>query len=274
VRVDAHHHFWSPARGDYFWLTPELEVLYRDYLPEDLEPLLDEAGVGGTILVQAADTPDETRYLLELASRCPYVLGVVGWFDMEAPDAADTLRSLAREPKLVGVRPMIQDIADDDWMLRADLAPAFDAVIEQDLAFDALLHPRHLGNLDRLLERYPRLRVVIDHGAKPRIREGELAEWAAAMRRLSRKPDLHCKVSGLATEASPGWSAADLAPYLDHLLGCFGPERLMWGSDWPVLNLAGSYLEWCRVAQAHFAHLDEHERGAIFGGTARAFYRC
>jgi L-fuconolactonase len=273
--IDAHQHYWDPARGDYGWLTPELKVLYRQYGPDDLKPLRERAGIERTVVVQAAPTLDETRYLLDIARNEPSIAGVVGWVPLLLPEAPDVIEALAREPKFKGVRPMLQDLPDDTWIANPDLAPAIDALIAHDLAFDALIFARHVEHIETFAARFPALRIVVDHGAKPPIRYGDAGYqvWADAIARLARLPQVHCKLSGLATEAAPGWTEDTLRPYVEHLLQCFGPARLMWGSDWPVLDLNGDYLLWHSVAAALLASLSDAERDAVFGGNAAAFYR-
>jgi L-fuconolactonase len=264
MRVDAHQHFWSLHRGDYDWLTPDLEPLYRDFGPKDLEPLLAEAGVERTIAVQAAPTLAETRFLLALASRSPFVAGVVGWVDLESADAVDRIEELAADPLLVGLRPMLQDLPDPDWILRPAVAPALERMAELELVFDALVRPVHLPRVARLVERHPRLRVVIDHGAKPETRE---ARWESDMRRLA-DAGAHCKLSGLLTEVS-----ADQVPgYAACLIEWFGSDRLLWGSDWPVLTLAASYREWWELTRDLLADLDADARAAILGHNAVRCY--
>ena len=271
--IDAHQHYWHPARGDYGWMAPEDPVLARPYGPADLAPALAEAGVERTVLVQAAPTVAETEYLLGIADAAPSVAGVVGWVDFERPEDRAALERLAAHPKLAGVRPMIQDIPDDDWMLRPGVAWGFDATAAQGLAFDALGFPRHLSRFDRLLDRHPDLRVVVDHGMKPSIAAGGgFEDWAEGMARLADR-GAFCKLSGLVTEAAEGWSAEALRPYAEHILDAFGPDRVMWGSDWPVCLRRASYAEWLEAARALTAGLDEAGRGAVFGGTAAAFYR-
>ncbi len=272
-RIDAHQHFWDPARGDYGWLTADLPALFKPFGPDDLAPHLTAHGISGTVLVQAAPSLAETDYLLEMASRTPFVKGVVGWVDFEEPGQAQELDRRAQNPLLKGIRPMIQDIADPDWMLRSDLDWAFRALIRHDLAFDALVLPHHLVNLHRLIDRYPDLRVVIDHGAKPQIRDGLFEPWARDMARLARDTGALCKCSGLVTEARADWTPADLAPYLDHLFGSFGPERLIFGSDWPVLTLAGDYAGWIETVRTATSHWTHDQQAALFGGNARRFYR-
>ena len=273
IKIDAHQHFWDPARGDYFWMTPEVGALNRVFGPDDLAPLLAAAGIDGTVLVQAAPTIAETDYMLRLAEGCDAVKGVVGWIDFEDRGHERELGRLAAHPKIRGVRPMIQDIADPDWMLRADIQWAFAALVERDLAFDALLHPVHLPRLVRLLDRHPDLRVVVDHGAKPVIREGRFDDWARDIARVAATTTALCKLSGLVTEAKPDWSEADLEPYVSHLLSAFGPRRLMFGSDWPVATLASTYARWVSTAERLTASCSTEERAAIFGGTAAVFYR-
>lgn len=271
MRIDAHQHFWQIARADYDWLTPDLEPLYHDFMPDDLAPLLARHGIEGTILVQAAPTSAETKFLLEIADKTSCVLGVVGWTDFNAATAAATIAALAKHPKLVGLRPMIQDIADDDWMLRPDLAPVFEAIIQADLTFDALVLPRHLPQLRKLLVRHPELRCVIDHGAKPDIAGKRFDDWANDIAVIATGSGAYCKLSGLLTEAGPDWTLSDLAPYVRHLLDCFGPERLVWGSDWPVLTMAASYENWVDLSEALIG--DERAREAIFGLNAVNLYK-
>lgn len=273
MRIDAHQHFWALERGDYGWLTPDLVGIYRDFLPDDLTPLLASHDIDGTVLVQAAPTVAETDYMLDLAGEHDFIKGVVGWVDFENKDAAKDVARLARNKALVGLRPMIQDIEDPDWMLREDLGGAFQALIEHDLTFDALTLPIHLQNLARLVERYPNMRVVIDHGSKPYIRDGKIDGWAEDMASLARETDAFCKLSGLVTEAASDWSARDLKPYVEHLLECFGPSRLIWGSDWPVCTLAAGYGEWLAATELLLAGLTDEERTAIFGGNAARAYK-
>ena len=275
MQIDAHQHYWNPERGDYGWLTPELAPLYRTFGPDDLAPLRERAGVSRTVVVQAAPTVDETRYLLDLASNEDSIAGIVGWVPMLDPDAPTLIAELAQKPKFKGIRPMLQDLADDDWIANPALKPAVDALIAHDLAFDALIFTRHVDALDTFIERFPQLRIVIDHGAKPPIRDGSAGwhAWAEGITRLAKHPHVHCKISGLATEAAQGWTETTLRPYVDHLLAAFGPKRLMWGSDWPVLNLNGDYLLWHSIATLLLSSLADGERDAIFGDNAAAFYR-
>lgn len=270
--IDAHQHYWHPARGDYGWMAPDDPVLARPFAPTDLAPLLGEAGVARTVLVQAAPTVAETHYMLGIADAEPSVAAVVGWVDFEEPADRAALERLAGHPKLRGVRPMIQDIADDDWMGRKDVQWGFAALADLGLRLDALGFPRHLPRFERLMDRHPDLPVVIDHGMKPRVASSEgFEDWAAGMTRLAKR-GAFCKLSGLVTEAVEDWEVEDLRPYAEHILDAFGPERVMWGSDWPVCLRRASYADWLRTARDLTVGLDEAERARLFGGTAAAFY--
>lgn len=275
MRVDAHQHYWQPLRGDYGWMPPDNPVLTRAYAPRDMAPLLAARQIDATVLVQAAPTVAETEYMLGLADGSDLVAGVVGWVDFENPDQRAVLDRLAGHPKFKGVRPMIQDIPDDGWMLRADVQWGYQALCDLDLSFDALGFPRHLGNFLTLLERYPQMRVVVDHCMKPQIRDhsaDSFAHWAAGMTRIAAT-GAYCKLSGLVTEARPDWTIDDLRRYAQHVLETFGPERVMWGSDWPVCRLAAEYDRWIDTAEALTQGLSATERARVFGGTAVEFYR-
>jgi L-fuconolactonase len=278
IEIDAHQHYWEPRRGDYDWMPQDDPVLSRRYLPADLAASLGKHGIAGTVLVQAAATVEETAYMLGIADASETVAAVVGWVDFENPDHLRRLERLAQHPKFVGLRPMIQDIPDVDWMLRDEVQWAYQAIVELDLTFDALGFAPHLDNFLTLLRRYPDMRVVIDHGMKPRIRdhaEGpeHFDRWAEGMSRLADRTRAYCKFSGLVTEAKEDWTLDDLRPYADHILAAFGPDRVMWGSDWPVCRLRASYDAWLEAAQALTVHLVERERAQVFGGTAIGFYR-
>lgn len=270
--IDAHQHFWKLDRGDYGWLTPALGPIHRDFGPDDLRPILARHGITSTILVQAAPTLAETRWLLDLAHRTPFVAGVVGWVDFDAGDAPETVASLARDPTLVGLRPMVHDIDDDDWLARPSHAPVFDAMIAHDLVFDALVRPRHLPRLARVLERHPALRVVVDHGAKPRIRERQVEPWRSDLAAVARHPAVTCKLSGLLTEARPGDDAASIRPWTEALLDLFGTTRVLWGSDWPVVDLAGGFDRWRGVTLDALGGLDDAQRASILGRNAARVY--
>lgn len=271
--IDAHQHFWSIARGDYDWMGSDegLAPLRRDVLPADLEPHRQAFGIDRTVLVQAAPTLAETHYMLGLADATDWVAKVVGWIDFENRNDLTSLERLARHAKFSGVRPMIQDIADPNWMLRDDLRWAFDALCDLDLTFDALGFPIHIDNFLRLFDRHPRMRIVVDHCMKPQIRDGAYDGWAEGMARIAKETSAFCKLSGLATEAAPEWRPEDLRPYAAQVLAAFGSDRVMWGSDWPVLELNGSYEQWRRTATAFVP--GPADQAAVFGTTAKRFYR-
>ena len=271
--IDAHFHSWQLARGDYGWLTPALGPIYRDVAVPDWLAQARPQGVAGGVLVQAAPTEAETLHLLALADQQPQVLGVVGWVDLLAPDAVARIGALAQQPKLKGLRPMLQDIADTDWMLQPALAPALQAMATQGLVFDALVQPRHLPNLLTLARAHPALRIVIDHAAKPDIARGQWQPWARDMEHLARQTQAACKLSGLLTEAGPAPAAGAAHRWGAHLLATFGPDRVLWGSDWPVLELAASYARWWADTQTLLAGCNAAGRAAVLGGTARRVYR-
>ncbi|WP_374651266.1 amidohydrolase [Dongia sp.] len=272
MRVDAHQHFWAIARGDYGWmhLSDKLAPLRRDFFPADFENHRAKYKIDRTVLVQAGPSIEETEYMLGLADATAWIAKVVGWVDFEVADHRRHLERWARHGKFSGVRPMIQDIEDTDWMLRPDVQWGYAATCALDLTFDALGLPRHLDNFLRLFDRYPKMRVVIDHGMKPAIRDDGFDNWATKMSAIAEKTGAYCKLSGLATEAHDGWNAATLQPYAQHIIDSFGADRVMWGSDWPVINLAGGYDAWAAAAEEIVKPAD---RDAIFGGTAKEFYR-
>jgi L-fuconolactonase len=278
MKIDAHQHFWQPKRGDYDWMPQDNPVLNRPYRPSDLAPALDSYDIDGTVLVQAAATVHETEYMLGLADATPSIKGVVGWVDFEDQTHLAHLTRLAAHPKFLGVRPMIQDIPDVDWMLRDDVQWAYRAIIDLDLTFDALGFPRHLPKFLTLINRYPEMRVVHDHCMKPQIRDQRsgkdaFSEWADGMSCLAEQTTGCCKFSGLVTEADDGWAIDDLRPFADHVLNAFGADRVMWGSDWPVCRLQAEYANWHDTAQMLTRHMSESARADIFGGTAARFYR-
>ena len=270
IRVDSHHHVWRVARGDYRWLTPDLPI-HRDFTLADLQPLLGD--ITATVLVQAAPTDAETEFMLTVAAGSQgLVRGVVGWMDLTAPNATARIAELANVPLLKGLRPMLQDIADTDWILRTSVQPALMAMVDCGLRLDALIRPHHLPCLLSLAARHPGLRMVIDHAAKPAIAQDVFEPWASDIAHVARETDAYCKLSGLVTEAASDWHHDDLRRTVDHLLGSFGPDRLMWGSDWPVVELAGGYARW-RIATQHLlAGLDTASCDAILGGSACMFY--
>jgi L-fuconolactonase len=276
--IDAHHHLWKLSRADYGWIgegsNPAVAPIERNYLVEDYRALAAANGVAGSIVVQAAQTVAETRWLLEQAhASAGLIKGVVGWIDMTATNAADVLNDLAQDPLLRGIRPMLQEIPDVEWVLQAKLAPALRAVVERDLSFDLLVRPPHLKAALTLLTRHPELRAIVDHGGKPDIANGMWQPWADDMRRLARETPAYCKLSGLVTEARPGWKSVDLRRYAAHLVECFGAERIVWGSDWPVMLLNADYSGWLAAAKQFIAAHSKADQMAILSDNAVRFYR-
>lgn len=269
--IDAHQHFWKLSRGDYTWLTAELEPLYRDFLPKHLIGHLKKKSIDGTIVVQAAPTTAETEFLLSLANKNNQIMGVVGWVDFESSDVQNLIKQMSTNEKLIGLRPMIQDIQETDWMLKDNVKPAFMAMTEHKLTFDALTLPKHLDNLLSLLTQFPELTTVIDHASKPDIKNQKIYDWEKKMRKLASETSAYCKLSGLVTEASSDWSIDELKPYVDILLDSFGPSRLIWGSDWPVLLLASNYDDWFE-ASLKLLPISKEEQALIFGGNAIRAY--
>lgn len=267
--IDAHCHVWRIGENDHEWPTPDLPAIHRDFDLKDLRQVANSTDLSGVVLVQSQPSERDTVWLLGLAAADPLALGVVGWTDLAAPDAPDRIADLARDPWLKGLRPMLQDLASD-WILDPKLAPAIEAMVAADLSFDTLVKPRHLPAILELVRRWPRLRIVIDHGAKPEIASGRLDPWCEQMAALAAQANVHCKLSGLLTEAGEAPTAEAVAPYARHLIEVFGPDRLMWGSDWPVLNLAGDYPSWRAMCEAW---VSPEQQPALFGETARRFYR-
>lgn len=273
MTIDAHFHGWQLARGDYGWLTPALDPIYRDVSVSDWQAESAPHGVVGGVLVQAAPSEAETAFLLAQADANPAVLGVVGWVDLLAADAPARIEQLARHPRLKGVRPMLQDMMDAEWILQPALAPALQAMANSGLVFDALVKPVHLAHIVTLAARHPDLRIVIDHAGKPGIAAGEWQPWADGMARLASETAAYCKLSGLMTEAGPTPAPNAVQPWAAHVLDCFGADRLVWGSDWPVLELAGSYAQWWAETRQLLAPLAPEAQAAVMDRNARRLYR-
>lgn len=272
MRIDAHQHCWQLAARAGSWPPPSLAAIYRDFAPEDLAPLLAEHGITGTVLVQSLPSEADTDWLLALAERAGFIRAVVGWTDLLAPDAPTAIARLASNKKLKGLRPMLQDLDDDQWIADPALAPALNAMVEHGLRLDALVLPRHLPALLQCAREYPLLAIVIDHAAKPPIADASFGHWRGQMAQLAALPNVHCKLSGMVTEAKPDWSIDDLRPYVSHVLEVFGAQRVIWGSDWPVVDLAGGYGAWLAASESLLAHLGQQDRNDIFGLNARRFY--
>jgi L-fuconolactonase len=274
MQVDAHQHFWIYRPDEYGWIDESMTALRRDFLPEDLEPELERSGLGGSVAVQARQTLEETRRLLELADGSSSILGVVGWVDLRSPEVRSQLKSFARNPKLIGIRHVVQAEPDDGFLLRPDFLRGVAELEQFDLAYDILIYPRHLAVAAEFVERFPRQRFVLDHLAKPPIKNGEIDSWAQGIRRLAVFPNVFCKLSGLVTEADwRHWRPEQMTPYLDVAFASFGAERLMIGSDWPVCLLAASYARTLEVVKNYMLGQKTETRDAVLGGNAKRFWR-
>jgi L-fuconolactonase len=275
--VDAHHHFWDPTRTYYPWFVDEWASIRRPFTPDDLAPLIAAAGIEATVLVQTRSSLDETREFLATAATTPFIRGVVGWVDLTDPRIADVVAGLRQETggdRLVGIRHQVHDEEDPDWLLRADVGRGLRAVSDAGLVYDLLVRPRELPAALEVVDDIPDLRFVIDHLAKPLIKDRVMQPWADLIRQFAERNNVWCKVSGMVTEADwTSWQTADLEPYVGHVLDVFGPERLLIGSDWPVCLLAASYDEVIRTTRSLLADLGEAERSAVLGDTASRVYR-
>ncbi len=274
MRIDSHQHFWDLDRLPYPWMPPEPDCpLRRNFLPADLEPVLARNRFDGSVVVQATQVPEEARWLLSLADEYPFIKGVVAWVDLTSPALGVTLDKLQRNPKLKGVRHLVHDEPDDEWLLRKDVTVGLREIARRNLTYDLLLRPRHLKLVPRVAERVPGLRMVIDHIAKPPIAEHRMDGWAEDMARAAEAPGLHVKLSGMITEADHrNWSAGDLRPHVQHVLAVFGARRCMFGSDWPVCLLAGTWKQvLAAFTQAH-GPVPQQDHAALVGETAAAFY--
>lgn len=273
-KIDCHMHLWTLAMEPHYhlWMTPDLTELYRDYGPKDARAVMDHNQVDGVVLVAAASSVEEIGYLLGLADGQDFIKGVVGWLDLLADDAPKQIETWARFPKLKGLRPYLQDMADDAWILQPQLDPAIQAVMDNGLRFDALIKPHQVKNCVRFIEKYPDLPVIIDHLAKPNVTEGAFDPWQDAMEEFRQITHVHCKLSGLVTEDGPDWTLARITPYLDAVCDIFGPDRLVFGSDWPVVNLVADYTTWIETLSTYLEKFDSSEQSAIWSGNGARFY--
>jgi L-fucono-1,5-lactonase len=273
ARVDAHQHFWRYDPVDYGWIDDSMAPVRRDFLPHDLEPLMRRAGVDACVAVQTRQTLGETRWLLSLADAHSFIAGVVGWVDLQSPDVRRDLETLAQHPKLVGIRHIVQSEPDDRFLLGPAFVRGLAELEEFGLAYDVLIYSRHLPVAAELAARLPRQRFVLDHLAKPDIRGQERETWERDLRTLAAQANVWAKLSGLVTEADwTRWTAADIQPYLDVAFDCFGPERLMIGSDWPVCTVAADYQRTLAVVTEYLAGRPSPERDAVLGGNAIRFW--
>jgi L-fuconolactonase len=267
--IDSHQHFWQVGRLDYPWESSDLGVLYRDYLPEDLAPIL---GLKRTVLIQASNSIAESRWLLDLADEHGFIAGVVGWVDLTDPDT--DLDELCAHPKFKGVRHLVESEPNDDWLIQPAVLSGLKKLSARGCTYDLLVHTRHLKYVPQVVENCPELQFVIDHLAKPPIARGEINEWLEAMKRVAAFPNVHCKLSGLVTEASwTSWQTEDLRPYVNRALELFGADRMMFGSDYPVCLLASSYDRVLESVQELLRDLSDADRDKIFSSNAQRFYR-
>jgi L-fuconolactonase len=272
--VDSHQHFWQVGRFNYPWMSPELEVLYRDFLPPDLEPILKEHGVAKTVLVQASNSLAETQWLLSLADSYPFIAGVVGWVDLTDALMEQELEALTANPKFKGVRHLVESEPAEDWLTQPSVLRGLQKLVDFDVSVDLLVHTRHLQHVKIVAERCPELRLVVDHMAKPPIRSGEIKDWAQQLKAVASYPNVYCKLSGLVTEANlTTWKPDDLRPFVNCALEYFGPRRMMFGSDWPVCLLAASYDQVLKCFRSLLVELSDSNQSAIFGGNSIEFYR-
>jgi L-fuconolactonase len=278
VIIDAHQHFWMIGRNDQTWPPPEMEAIYRDFGPEDLKSHSFDFGLTGSVLVQSQASEIDTLWLLEVATHCSLTRAVVGWTDLGAKNAAARIAYLAAQPKLVGLRPMLQGLADDDWILRPELKAALEAMVTQGLSLDALVFTRHLPHILTLARRYPELSIIINHAAKPPLKglthhPEAMQAWREALQPLAKLDNVTLKLSGLFSEMSPAQNPDEAACVVDFCLDHFGPERLMWGSDWPVTLMRQSYRFGYDWLKDKLKALNENETAQIFGGTAARIYK-
>ena len=272
--IDAHQHFWIYSAEEYDWIDESMVPLRRDFLPGDLAPERHEAGFHGSIAVQARQSLEETRWLLELADGDPSIMGVVGWVDLRSPDVQSQLGAFSRNSKLVGIRHIVQSEPDDQFMLREDFLRGISLLERFDLTYDILIYPRHLAVAAEFVKQFPRQRFVLDHLAKPNIKIGEIKAWAAGIRRLAEFPNVFCKLSGLVTEADwKNWKPEQIAPYIGVALEAFGSERLMIGSDWPVCMVAGTYGRVMDIVKTYLARYSAEVQEGVLGGNAQRFWK-
>jgi L-fuconolactonase len=274
MRLDAHQHFWRYNQREYPWIGCGMESLRRDFLPDDLLPLLQSIGLDGSIAVQARQSVEETAWLLELADQNAFIRGIVGWVNLSGPKLGQQLQRFAVHKKFCGVRHVIHDEPDDLFMLREDFRRGIGLLAELDLAYDLLLFPGHLRTAADLVARFPRQRFVLDHIAKPHIKYGVMEPWVEGIRRLAGYPNVACKISGMVTEADwSGWKPVDFTPYLDVVFEAFGVDRVMIGSDWPVCTVSAPYHRVMSIAMDYIRQLSDHEQKMVLEQNAPAFYR-
>jgi L-fuconolactonase len=274
VRIDSHQHFWHYNAAEYAWIDDSMSDLKRDFLPTDLKPELERSGFDASIAVQARQTVEETRWLLKLAEASPFIAGVIGWVDLRSPDAGSQLRAFSQNPKLLGVRHIVQSEPDERFLLQPDFLRGISLLEEFDLTYDVLIYPRHLPVATEFVRQFPGQHFVLDHLAKPLIKTRTMHPWSSGIRELAKSPNVFCKLSGLVTEADwKSWKPEHIVPFLDVALECFGPERLMIGSDWPVCTVASSYYQVMHLVIDYLGKYPSEMREAILGGNAETLWK-
>jgi L-fuconolactonase len=274
TKIDAHHHLWKYSAAQYPWISENMGLLRRDFLIQDLIDVLEESDIDGVITVQARQALAETQWLLDLARSHDFVRGVVGWVALADPKVERDLEHLSTHAKLKSVRHLLQDEPDDFYILREDFNRGIKLLQDFGLRYDLLIFERHLPQTIQFVDRHPNQIFILNHIAKPLIKQGLVSPWRENLTELARRENVFCKLSGLVTEASwQSWTEADLDPYLQIVLTAFGPERVIFGSDWPVILLGSSYKRWVDVVQRSISHLSEYEQERIFGKTAIEVYR-
>jgi L-fuconolactonase len=273
MRIDSHQHFWNYEPVKDAWITDDMKVIQRNFLPQDLQPLLRQQGFDGCIAVQADQSEQETLFLLDLAEQFSFIKGVVGWVDLRAANVGERLEYFSTFPKLKGFRHVVQSEPQDDFLLRKDFCRGIALLRQYDFTYDILIHPRHLKYANEFVRRFPGQPFVIDHLAKPFVKEHIWEEWKKDIQTISEVPHVSCKISGMVTEADrKNWKPDDFEVYIETVLESFGPDRVMFGSDWPVCMVAAGYAQVCELLEHHTAHLSETDRAKLWGGNAQKFY--
>ncbi|MDQ1087959.1 amidohydrolase [Siphonobacter sp. SORGH_AS_1065] len=273
MKIDSHQHFWvfDPVRDA--WITSDMEPIRRNFLPNDLQPVLQQNNIDGCVAVQASQSEIETDFLIQLAEQNDFIKGVVGWVDLRSELVSERLEYFRQFPKLKGFRHIVQGEPDDLFLLRMEFMDGIRALETYGYTYDILIYPRHLPTAREFVTRLPHQLFVVDHLAKPYVKAGEIEKWAADIQSLAKRENVCCKVSGLVTEADwEQWTPEQLRPYLDVVFEAFGPERVMFGSDWPVCLVASSYERWVQVLQEYTGSLSSYEQEKFWGGNAKDFY--
>jgi L-fuconolactonase len=275
IKIDAHHHLWKYTPETHGWIDESMAVLKRDYMPQELGENLKYSGYTGCVAVQASQTEEETEFLLAHAEKYPFIKGVVGWLDLRHRDIDRRLKHFGKFEKLKGLRHVVQDEPDDDFLLRDDFLRGIALLSKYNLTYDLLIFPRHLNVAEKFVSKFPTQKFVLDHIAKPDIKNCAISPWKEGIRKLAKHQNVWCKLSGMVTEANwSGWKNDDFTPYLDEVFSAFGPDRLMIGSDWPVCTLAGSYAKVMGVVEKYLDNFDADVRQKVLGQNAINFYKC